>query len=350
MNVVVPSLRTPPWARVASMQRSKATAVDRSKKLPMILPIPNDVAIVQDAPHISVTYYPLPQAPIPLRILVMGLASVLFAIFGARCLFTSVAMLAVGGEEREHSASSGDGRIETSCAIVEDARREKAMMGAEMLPGDWRCSCGNINYAFRKGCYRCGRERPKPQAKEVAEDEMSRGDWRCTCGCVNFARRGKCFACDLERPMELEIEMLPGDWKCKCGYVNYGAPKNCARCSALRKFPPKEIGANKMLPGDWKCSCGCINYARRKKCYACGLPPPGAAKEIIEDEMVPGDWKCGCGCVNFARRKRCYECGAQRPGSQELAADGMEPGDWRCSCGFVNFARRKNCHECGLSR
>ncbi|KAM7533307.1 hypothetical protein Aperf_G00000126536 [Anoplocephala perfoliata] len=77
--------------------------------------------------------------------------------------------------------------------------------------GDWVCSdsrCGNINFARRDKCYKCGRPKKgqgsynsgKEVGKEFAEKSrglFSPGDWECKgCGNVNWARRTACNVCN----------------------------------------------------------------------------------------------------------------------------------------------------------
>lgn len=117
-----------------------------------------------------------------------------------------------------------------------------------MEAGDWKCSCGEVNFKKRNGCRKCGKSK---------NGTGRSGDWNCSCGELNFSSRSKCRKCDNSKPSNLgnslpyqqpKAEMKFGDWICPnnaCNEHNFKVRDICRKCNT-----PKSSNNSNNNPND----------------------------------------------------------------------------------------------------
>jgi len=106
-----------------------------------------------------------------------------------------------------------------------------------MKAGDWNCSCGELNFASRDACRKCGAN--KSGVRHVVQKV---GDWNCVvCGKLNFAHRRCCMSCKYLSPAlagnaqrSPPVVSKPGDWNCACGEMNFARNEKCRKCNTAK--------------------------------------------------------------------------------------------------------------------
>lgn len=220
------------------------------------------------------------------------------------------------------------------------------------VDGNWACgSCGNVNFAHRDMCNRCnnpkeqGTWEQQPEGQPTWEQPMRKrgrpvagvdGNWACgSCGNVNFAQRTSCNRCGMLKPEERRggrpVAGVNGNWAClSCGNVNFPERLQCNRCSALK---PQEWG------GDLD------DHRHGRPGYGKG----GRGRPMLG---VDGNWLCtACHNVNYGTRMSCNRCGFAKEGGKGKAPVAGENGNWLCpACGNLNFPHRSDCNRCAAPK
>ncbi|CAM0149553.1 unnamed protein product [Urochloa decumbens] len=122
------------------------------------------------------------------------------------------------------------------------------------------------------------------------------GDWMCpntSCGNVNFAFRGVCNRCGAARPAGAGGAAAGGGGRGRGRGSVDARGSSRAGVAAASGGPPGLFG-----PNDWSCPmCGNINWAKRSKCNICNTSKPGTNeggvrggrgggyKELDEEEL-----------------------------------------------------------------
>jgi len=259
--------------------------------------------------------------------------------------------------------------------------------------GDWNCSCGEMNFASRINCRKCG------IAKNMINSSVSTS---------NIVQNPISTRSTYNNNIVPSMNTLPtssvstnviqksGDWYCPCGEMNFASRDNCRRCNRSKNKNSSSVNVVQKS-GDWNCSCGEMNFASRTKCRKCKLdknvnnvsynPVTTSSMSSYSNTQKSGDWNCSCGEMNFASRDNCRRCGISKnminssvstnivqnsvpsftynysvmntipmntipmntiPTSSVSTNVVQKNGDWNCSCGEMNFASRINCRTCGL--
>ncbi|CAH6421639.1 RING finger type zinc finger protein [uncultured virus] len=98
--------------------------------------------------------------------------------------------------------------------------------------GDWNCpQCNYLIFASKNKCSKCNISKPSNLS------DKKPGDWSCSCGEINFASRKQCRKCNQEKQVEEKtVSFKPGDWFCDtCNELNFKSRINCRKCGKIRK-------------------------------------------------------------------------------------------------------------------
>ena len=135
---------------------------------------------------------------------------------------------------------------------------------------DWRCRCGNIVFASKSACGKCGYKRAVDSVPVTGQAGVKQGDWQ-HCGEIQFARNNSCRRCGAARP-------TGGGGQKRASDEEIEEEKEV-------KKPRLETEVEKASPviksGDYICSCGAHNFASRRKCFQCGKARPLEGAEAI---------------------------------------------------------------------
>ena len=269
-------------------------------------------------------------------------------------------------------------------------------------PGDWKCSCTELNAASRMACRKCGIARasttsqnPSPSAPLPPGSKY--GHWECSCKELNLVSLLACRKCGLARanastpqipnPQIPKPSRIPpasasprgggsGDWKCSCKELNAASLLACRKCGIVRASTPTSQNPSPSAPLPqrskeiyWECSCKMMNRANLLACRKCGLAHANASTSQSPNPSIPpasasprgggsGDWKCSCKELNAASLSACRKCGLTRSSTRALetsetdsAGVPQNPGDWKCvNCSKVQLASRLCCSSCRASK
>eukprot|EP00756_Hemistasia_phaeocysticola_P063812 Hpha_TRINITY_DN7283_c0_g1::TRINITY_DN7283_c0_g1_i1::g.102318::m.102318 len=160
-------------------------------------------------------------------------------------------------------------------------------------PGDWDCSlCGNLNFARRTSCHRCGADRRDADRGPVGGgmggyEEGGYG------GEGGYAGGGAFGAGDMgyaQQPEQYDMgyaQRSPDIWDCWiCGASNGAKKRECRQCHNEKDRCLPKMGAESAIAGDWFCmSCQAVNSQRTQLCVNCDADRKTHSNEIVLDRL-----------------------------------------------------------------
>lgn len=111
-------------------------------------------------------------------------------------------------------------------------------------PGDWTCKCGNLVFASKSACFKCGTPKPNSTTAPMVQSALpaaNGGDWNCSnCGYLVFRSKSVCGKCNTPKQQTIvpvqPPQGKPGDWICKaCGNLVFASKSQCGKCHAPKQ-------------------------------------------------------------------------------------------------------------------
>jgi len=142
-------------------------------------------------------------------------------------------------------------------------------------PGDWKCACGELNFARNQTCRKCNSAPGLVGNNSVpaglvgnnsvpagSVGNIKPGDWKCACGELNFARNQTCRKCNSAPGLvgnnsvpadsvgnNSTPPVKPGDWIClACCEHNFARNRQCRRCNGLPGVAPASVPVSQAPP------------------------------------------------------------------------------------------------------
>lgn len=243
-------------------------------------------------------------------------------------------------------------------------------------PGDWICpndSCKHHNFKFRQICQKCFTN--KYGENVIIQEGKKPGDWNCPIdGNLNYAWRTHCQKCGNQGPRGAGNHMAqtnyrnPNDWTGmgqQYGFPQYGMGQHGYGQQRFGYFGNITKG---LKSGDWTCpNCFDLVYESRINCRKCNTPKPPVGIGLDGPNITmpnnggsrstgrPGDWTCpNCGDHVYASRSNCRKCDTPKPANGHLQVDNLPElfgGDWRCpNCFDHVYASRAVCRKCNTPK